>query len=106
MLDALDSDSVESSAWLGAFVNDFRLRFTTLLAGAYRAFPPALALSILDPRLTFVDTGGQEAVEVRKSNGDSLTAYDFKRLQACCNPPQSYTESCFQAECQQALRAE
>lgn len=85
MLSALHSDSLDDLAWLDAFVQDFKLRFTTLLAGAYRAFPPALALSILDPKLNFTDAEAQEATTreaaLHKPDGSALTAYDFKRLQ-------------------------
>ena len=64
---------------------DFRVRFITLLAGAFRAFAPALALSVLDPKLTFSDADSQQAVtagtSVLKADGSSFTAYDLKRLQ-------------------------
>ena len=85
MLSALHSESVEGVGWLNPFVQDFKVRFTTLLAGAYRPFPPALALSILDPKLTFSDAESQQAgaqeLALHKADGSSLTPYDFKRLQ-------------------------
>ena len=85
MLSALQSDSIEGVAWLEPFVQDFRLRFTTLLPGAFKPFPPALALSILNPRLTFSDAEVQQAVNqeapLLKADGSALSAYDFKRLQ-------------------------
>ena len=83
MLSALHSESIEGVGWLEPFVQDFKVRFTTLLAGAYRCFAPALALSILDPKLTFSDA--QEAaaqdLALHKADNSSLTPYDFKRLQ-------------------------
>ena len=86
MLSALQSDSVEGVAWLNAFLQDFRVRFTTLLAGAYKVFAPALALSILDPTLTFSDAEVQQAasqeLSISKADGSPLSAYDLKRLQA------------------------
>jgi len=36
MLSALKSDKVEGTAWLQPFQQDFRTRFLTLLAGAYK----------------------------------------------------------------------
>lgn len=85
MLSALHSETIEGVSWLEPFVQDFKVRFTTLLAGAYRSFSPALALSILDPKLTFSDAESQEAVtrdlSLHKADGSSLTPYDFKRLQ-------------------------
>ena len=90
MLSALHSESVEGVGWLEPFVQDFKVRFTTLLAGAYRSFPPALALSILDPKLTFSDAESQQAgtqeLALHKADGSSLTPYDFKRLQVCPLP--------------------
>lgn len=85
MLHPLQSQLVEGTAWLHPFVHDFRTRFLTLLAGAFRGFAPALALSILDPQLTFSETqtqsGLSEAQSIRKADGSALSAYDLKRLQ-------------------------
>ena len=36
MLSALRSDKVEGTDWLQPFLQDFRTRFLTLLAGAYK----------------------------------------------------------------------
>ncbi|KAL3153398.1 hypothetical protein ABBQ38_011736 [Trebouxia sp. C0009 RCD-2024] len=89
MLHPLQSQLVEGTAWLHPFVHDFRTRFLTLLAGAFRGFAPALALSILDPQLTFSETqtqsGLSEAQSIRKADGSALSAYDLKRLQAYSN---------------------
>lgn len=56
-----------------------------LLGGAFKSMPPALALSILDPRLNFseADTqqGVQEGTTVVRVDGQPLTPYDLKRLQ-------------------------
>jgi N-acetyltransferase 10 len=85
MLSALKSDRVEGTAWLQPFLQDFRTRFLTLLAGAYKVFAPALALSILDPKLSFSETEIQTALKagskVLKADGNSLSTYDLKRLQ-------------------------
>lgn len=85
MLHPLQSQLVEGTAWLGPFVHDFRTRFLTLLAGAFRGFAPALALSILDPQLSFseaqVETGVTAGQSITKADGSVVSAYDLKRLQ-------------------------
>ena len=85
MLHPLQSQLVEGTAWLAPFVHDFRTRFLSLLAGAFRSFAPALALSILDPQLTFSEAQTQSGVSaaqvIRKADGSALSAYDLKRLQ-------------------------
>lgn len=89
MLRALRSPEVSDSAWLGPFVSDFRMRFTSLLAGPFRAFGPALALSILDPRLRFAEdeaaaaaAQGAGSSAALRADGQPLSPYDLKRLQA------------------------
>ncbi len=85
MLHPLQSQLVEGTAWLDPFVQDFRTRFLTLLAGAFRGFAPALALTILDPQLTFseaqTERGVTEGQAIRKADGSPMSAYDLKRLQ-------------------------
>lgn len=85
MLHPLQSQLVEGTAWLKPFVQDFRTRFLTLLSGAFRGFAPALALTILDPQLTFteaqVEKGVSEGGAIRKADGSPMSAYDLKRLQ-------------------------
>ncbi|KAL0030160.1 hypothetical protein WJX77_000722 [Trebouxia sp. C0004] len=89
MLHPLQSQLVEGTAWLDPFVQDFRTRFLTLLSGAFRGFAPALALTILDPQLTFteaqIETGVSEGGAIRKADGSPMSAYDLKRLQAYSN---------------------
>ncbi len=50
-----------------------------------RDMGPALALSILDPRLTWSEAEGAEAaqrgVTVMRGDGSALDPYDLKRLQ-------------------------
>lgn len=69
-----------------------------LLSGAFRAMSPALALSIIDPKLSFGETEAQasisQGVTVTRTDGGPLTPYDLKRLQVhavcayigCCAP--------------------
>lgn len=87
MLHPLQSALVEGTAWLTPFVQDFRARFMSLLAGAFRSFAPALALSLIHPQLTFSEAETQKSVaqpaNIRKADGSLLTAYDLKRLQVC-----------------------
>ncbi|KAA6428370.1 MAG: N-acetyltransferase 10 [Trebouxia sp. A1-2] len=89
MLHPLQSQLVEGTAWLDPFVQDFRTRFLTLLSGAFRGFAPALALTILDPQLTFteaqVETGVSGGDAIRKADGSPMSAYDLQRLQAYSN---------------------
>jgi N-acetyltransferase 10 len=97
--------------WLAPFVDDFRARFASLLSGPFRTMPPALALSVLDPRLTFSDAEAAAAVErdasalvesgaggngggagaslsssssahVARGDGLPLSPHDLRRLQA------------------------
>lgn len=89
MLKALKSADVVDSTWLEPFVADFRTRFASLLGGSFREFGPALALSILDPKLRFGEeeaaaaaAGGVEAARVIRADGRPMNAYDMKRLQA------------------------
>ena len=89
MLRALRSVEVADPAWLTPFVADFRTRFASLLAGAFKEFAPALALSVLDPKLRFAESeaaaaaaGGVAASRVIRADGQSVSPYDMKRLQA------------------------
>lgn len=86
MLRPLRSADLEGPAWLDPFVADFRSRFATLLAGAFRGFAPALALALLDPRLDWgeaeVAAGVAHGLAVTKPDGGELGPHDLKRLQA------------------------
>lgn len=85
MLHPLQSALVEGTAWLDPFVQDFKARFMSLLAGAFKPFTPALALSLIHPQLTFSEAETQKSLaqptSIRKADGSPLTAYDLKRLQ-------------------------
>ncbi|KAL4434095.1 hypothetical protein ABPG75_000536 [Micractinium tetrahymenae] len=89
MLRPLQSPDVADPGWLDPFVQDFRARFMTLLAGAFRDFSPALVLSLLDPKLSWSEAESAEAVAsgvvVAKPGGAPLSPYDLKRLQAYSN---------------------
>jgi N-acetyltransferase 10 len=57
----------------------------SLLGGAFRGMAPALALSLLDPQLTWGEADShssvQQGVTVVKGDGQLMTPYDLKRLQ-------------------------
>ncbi len=61
-------------------------RFMMLLGGAFREMSPALALSLLDPQLTWSEAegaaGAAAGVAVVHGDGTPFTPYDLKRLQA------------------------
>lgn len=61
-----------------------------LLGGAFRSMAPALALSLLDPKLTWAEEGaaaaaaggaGAAGVALAHADGTPFSAYDLKRLQ-------------------------
>lgn len=90
MLCALEHFEVEGgTAWLQPFVTDFKARFMSLLGGALSKLPAALALSILDPRLTFSEADTQAAIQrgvtITRIDATPFTPYDIKRLQAYAN---------------------
>jgi N-acetyltransferase 10 len=85
MLQPLQHPQVEGTAWLQPFVSDFKARFMTLLGGAFRTLAPALALSILNPKLVFSEAesaaGVKEGLTVARGDGRPMSPYDLKRLQ-------------------------
>ncbi|GLC38597.1 hypothetical protein PLESTB_000450900 [Pleodorina starrii] len=89
MVRPLEHPDVEGTGWLGPFVADFKSRFMSLLGSAFREMPAALALSILDPQLTWSEAEGQrvaqEGVAVMRGDGTPLDLHDLKRLQAYCS---------------------
>lgn len=80
--------------WPAAFHADFACRLLTLLSGAFRDMEPAVALSLLQPKLTFsrqeTDRAKDGGVTIAKAGGQ-IGAYDLKRLQARCPPTQPQT---------------
>lgn len=85
MLQALQHPEVAGTAWLEPFVTDFKARFMSLLGGAFRGMAPALALSILNPKLQFSEADGaagvQQGLVVTRGDGRQMSPYDLKRLQ-------------------------
>ncbi len=69
--------------WAAPFSADFRVRYASLLAGAFRSHPPALALSLLDPKLNFTEEEGAAGAPpsaVPRADGAPLSPHDLKRL--------------------------
>lgn len=85
MLQPLSHPDVPEPTWLAPFVSDFRSRFISLLGGSFRGMSPALALSLLNPKLNFgeseVSAGVANGVTVTRGDGRPLSPYDLKRLQ-------------------------
>lgn len=67
--------------------------FPLFIAGAFKGMSPALALSILNPKLVFSEAeasaGVQQGVMVTRGDGRQLSPYDLKRLQVRPYSPDS-----------------
>ncbi|CAD7699176.1 unnamed protein product [Ostreobium quekettii] len=89
VLKPLQSPDVEGTNWLEPFVVDFRKRFIALLGRNFRTMEPALALSILAPKLVFSEQESQEGITggitVAGVDGGGLLPHDLKRLQSYSN---------------------
>lgn len=72
--------------WLKSLSDDFAARLIALLSGAFREMPPATALALLQPKLTYSNAESQRELApdaVRRVSGQPLDAHDRQRLQAC-----------------------
>eukprot|EP00898_Chlorokybus_atmophyticus_P002421 jgi/Chlat1/317/Chrsp1S03186 len=82
MLRPLRTDDVEKpldgDSWLAPFAVDFKARMRELLGFGFKDFPPALALSILDPRLTYSEQETNKGPSQELVSG--FSPYDLKRL--------------------------
>ncbi|EFX00819.1 nucleolar ATPase [Grosmannia clavigera kw1407] len=75
-------------AWLGAFSRDFHRRFLSLLSYQFRAFPPALALSIGEAAQAAsarFDVDGEARPLTHAELNALLTPFDLKRLESYAN---------------------
>ncbi|XP_072172418.1 RNA cytidine acetyltransferase-like [Diadema setosum] len=72
-----DTEGADQEPWLVAFWKDFRRRFLSLCAYQFRAFTPALGLSVLHHKQYKVDTRGMTASELELY----CTKYDVQRLE-------------------------
>ncbi|GBG87241.1 hypothetical protein CBR_g45300 [Chara braunii] len=78
-----DGEAWGSAMWLSPFLEDFKKRFICLLGVSFQKFPPALALSILDPKIVFSEQESSEGVRAPGVVGSGmalLSPYDMKRL--------------------------
>eukprot|EP00002_Diphylleia_rotans_P024304 TRINITY_DN4795_c0_g1_i1.p1 TRINITY_DN4795_c0_g1~~TRINITY_DN4795_c0_g1_i1.p1 ORF type:complete len:1024 (-),score=229.08 TRINITY_DN4795_c0_g1_i1:125-3196(-) len=87
MLHSLKSDDLDSDCdqnWLPSFVQDFRMRFLSLLSYAFSSLPPALCLSIIDSSSSSEpdDKGESKTKLSREEVLARFSSYDLKRLDA------------------------
>ncbi|GAQ78702.1 N-acetyltransferase 10 [Klebsormidium nitens] len=88
MLKALQTDEVESLSegganWVQPFFQDFKRRFLSLLGFNFRSFPPALALTIVDPKISFSEQeaqAGPSGQGIVGAGDTTFSPYDMKRL--------------------------
>ncbi|KAI9108625.1 hypothetical protein K1719_020272 [Acacia pycnantha] len=88
ILKPLNNDEIEangSDQWgfFGPFYQDFRHRFSRLLASSFRGMEYKLAMSVLDPKINFMEL--EAAKDTDKSMGpvrEHLSPHDMKRLEA------------------------
>ncbi|KAF2284264.1 hypothetical protein GH714_020135 [Hevea brasiliensis] len=89
VLKPLNSDDIEVSGsdnwgFFGPFYQDFRLRFARLLESSFRTMEYKLAMSVLDPKINYVDTDVETALSTPqgflRSLRFDLSPYDMERL--------------------------
>ncbi|KAI8540711.1 hypothetical protein RHMOL_Rhmol08G0006900 [Rhododendron molle] len=93
VLKPLNNEDVESSGldqwgFFSPFYQDFRERFRGLLDSSFRAMEYKLAMSVLDPKISFTDLEpALPTISDRflKSLDGILTPFDMKRLEAYIN---------------------
>ncbi|GMN33414.1 hypothetical protein TIFTF001_004140 [Ficus carica] len=93
VLKPLSNDDIETSGsdelgFLGPFYQDFRLRFIELLGHTFHAMEYKLAMSILDPKINFMEQqeSGKSALGGSlDSIKEILSFHDMKRLEAYAN---------------------
>ncbi|KAI4383508.1 hypothetical protein MLD38_009339 [Melastoma candidum] len=84
-----DLEGNESDDWgfFSPFYKDFKRRFARLLASSFREMEYKLAMSILDPRISFNEQESNLSIseEILTSTKEILSPYDMKRLEAYTN---------------------
>ncbi|GAB4848312.1 hypothetical protein Ancab_002979 [Ancistrocladus abbreviatus] len=89
VLKTLNNDDIEASTsdqwgFFSPFYQAFRQRFIQLLGGIFRSMEYKLAMSVLDPKINFAESGSAtlDSDGFLKSLNDHLSADHMKRLQA------------------------
>ncbi|KAH9311211.1 hypothetical protein KI387_026246, partial [Taxus chinensis] len=90
MLKPLDNDEIEykgkgPGGFFEPFYQDFRHRFIRLLCSTFRSFSPALALSVLDPKISFSEQEmqvGASTESISRGKRLLLSPYDMQRLES------------------------
>ncbi|KAK1320408.1 UPF0202 protein [Acorus calamus] len=91
VLKPLNNDEIETDAsqygFLLPFFLDFRKRFMRLLGSSFRMLDYKLAMSILDPKITFMEAEPSLSTsnEISRPQEALLSPYDMKRLEAYAN---------------------
>ncbi|XP_028105902.1 RNA cytidine acetyltransferase 1-like [Camellia sinensis] len=93
VLKPLNNDDVESSGldqwgFFGPFYQDFRQRFIGLLQYSFRDMEYKLAMSVLDPKISFAELEPALSTTsngLLKSLNEIMTPHDMKRLEAYTN---------------------
>ena len=83
VLKAVESAGGGDGSWVRPYCADFRVRYASLLGSAFRTHAPALALSLLDPKLNFSEEEGAAGAPpsaVPRADGQPLSPHDLKRL--------------------------
>ncbi|KOM30646.1 hypothetical protein LR48_Vigan01g020000 [Vigna angularis] len=82
--DEIEADGSNPLGFFSPFYQDFRQRFTKLLASTFRGMEYKLALSIIDPKINFKDQDPKEIASEKylQSIGEHLSPHDMKRLEA------------------------
>ncbi|KAG8732336.1 hypothetical protein FRC11_014330 [Ceratobasidium sp. 423] len=86
MIKSLGEVSEGEEHWIGAFAQDFRRRFLSLLSFQFREFGSAPALSVLEAISNTEQKSGRAAPEIGLTELNFLlTPFDLKRLEAYAN---------------------
>lgn len=92
VLKPLNNDEVELNhsdeyGFYSPFYQDFKKRFTGLLASSFNAMEYKLAMSVLDPKINFMEQGDAISTsnELVKSRNDILSPHDMQRLESYVN---------------------
>lgn len=82
--DDIEVDTSEEWGFFTPFYRDFKQRFRRLLGSSFRSMEYKLAMSVLDPRINFLESGLTDSSldGHLKSINEYISPHDMKRLQA------------------------